>query len=122
NNVDITLGNLPYQKLDGGYGSSAESIYISFVEKSRKISDFVSMIIPAKWYGGGDSRARNFRIFMINSNKIKKIHDFYDCKDVFTEVDFSGGVCYFIYDNNYDGKCLFKTKIGDAYYENDLYL
>ena len=36
---------------------------------------------------------------------IRKLYDFSDSKSIFALADISGGICYFLYDFNYDGPC-----------------
>ena len=64
------------------------------------------MITPAKWYSGGKG-LDTFRASMLNDKRIRKIVDFTDSTDCFPTVDIAGGVCYFLWDNAYDGKCEF---------------
>lgn len=49
------VGNPPYQMMDGGgTGSSAYPIYNKFIEITKGINpNYISMIMPAKWYTGG---------------------------------------------------------------------
>ena len=42
---------------------------------------------------------------MLNDKRIKEIHDFKDAKDCFPGNPPKGGVCYFLWDKNYDGEC-----------------
>ena len=53
--IDAVVGNPPYQVMDGGgNGAAATPIYNKFVQISKLLKpQYVSMIIPARWYGGG---------------------------------------------------------------------
>ena len=101
------VGNPPYQESDGGNNASATPVYNYFVEQAKEINPhYLSMITPAKWYSGGKG-LDTFRANMLNDKRIRKIVDFTDSKDCFPTVDIAGGVCYFLWDNAYDGKCEF---------------
>jgi hypothetical protein len=99
------VGNPPYQVMDGGNKASATPAYNLFVDVAKKINpDYISMIIPAKWYNGGRG-LDDFRIAMLNDTRIKKLVDYEDSNDCFNGVDIAGGVCYFLWDKAYSGLC-----------------
>jgi superfamily II DNA or RNA helicase len=106
-NFDAIVGNPPYQNMDGGNKSSASPIYHYFIEQAKSINPhYLSMIVPAKWYSGGKGLDA-FRKEMLSDRRIVKIFDFSNSLDVFNNVDIAGGICYFLWDNAYNGKCLF---------------
>ena len=100
------VGNPPYQVMDGGgTGSSAIPIYNVFVELAKKLGpSFISMIMPAKWYSGGRG-LDEFRKTMLNDRQIRALFDFEDSRDCFPTVDIAGGVCYFLWQRGFSGKC-----------------
>ena len=105
--LDAIVGNPPYQVMDGGAGVSAVPIYHRFVDIAKQIgSDYVSMIMPAKWYNGGRG-LEQFRNNMLNDKKLRFLYDYIDPHDCFPTVDVAGGVCYFLRDKQYDGLCNF---------------
>ena len=102
---DVVIGNPPYQMNDGGAGSSASPIYHKFVESAKKLNPrFISFIIPARWYNGGKG-LDEFRSTMLSDNRISILHDFQDTKDVFPGLNIRGGICYFLWEKDYQGKC-----------------
>ena len=106
NNLAI-VGNPPYQKEDGGFGKSAESIYPEFVIASMKLNPrYLSMIIPSRWMIGGKG-LEDFRSKIQNDVRMKTIEDFPNPKAVFPDVVVAGGVCYFLRDRDYNGPCMF---------------
>lgn len=110
---DVIIGNPPYQLNDGGNGSSAKPIYHLFIENAKKLNPrYLVMIIPARWYAGGKG-LDEFRTTMLNDRHIKTIIDFPNPKECFPGLNISGGVCYFLRDNNYSGDCTFSNIIGN---------
>lgn len=106
---DVIIGNPPYQLNDDGFGASATPIYQLFVEQAFRMKPrYVSMIIPSRWFAGGKG-LNSFREKMLESKNFRSLVDYLDASEVFNGVTIKGGVCYFLWDKNYDGKCLIKT-------------
>lgn len=97
------VGNPPYQVMDGGgNGAAAVPIYNKFVEITKSISpDYISLIMPAKWYGGGRG-LDEFRENMLNETHIETIFDYPNPKEIFPTANISGGVCYFRWHKGYN--------------------
>ncbi|MCM1141569.1 MAG: Eco57I restriction-modification methylase domain-containing protein, partial [Muribaculum sp.] len=104
--INAITGNPPYQIMDGGgTGSSAIPVYNDFVNIAINLKPKAfSMIMPAKWYSGGRG-LDSFREQMLNDTHISNLIDFQDSRDCFPTVDIAGGVCYFLWDDDYDGEC-----------------
>ena len=101
---DYCIGNPPYQISDGGAQASAMPVYHHFSESAKKIATVVCFVQPSRWMTGGKG-LDNYRNNMIHDNHIRLLHDFADSKDVFAHVDIKGGVCIYLRDKNYEGKC-----------------
>ncbi len=102
---DVIIGNPPYQMSDGGgTGDSAKPLYHLFIENAIKLNPrYLTMIIPSRWMKGGKG-LNEFRQKMMNDTRIKVVHDFEDAKECFSGLHIDGGVCYFLWDRDYDGK------------------
>lgn len=106
---DVIVGNPPYQLESGGFGAQATPIYQLFVEQAFKLKPrYVAMIIPSRWFSGGMGLG-NFRKKMLSSKKFRNLVDFPDASEVFPGVVIRGGICYFLWDEKYEGKCNVST-------------
>jgi hypothetical protein len=102
---DVIVGNPPYQLGDGSGGASdsAIPIYNKFIEQAIKMSpQYLIMIVPSKWMVGGRG-LQKFRDKMVEDRRIKVMYDFENASDCFPGVHIDGGVCYFLWDKDYNG-------------------
>ena len=89
------------------WNSKAKAIYHHFISEAIKLKPrYLVMITPSRWMtkqteGIPDEWVEN----QIHSNHYKVIHDFENSEDCFPSVSIMGGVNYFLYENNYTGKC-----------------
>jgi hypothetical protein len=96
------VGNPPYMEMDGGAQASAKPIYNHFVEIAKKIKPhYISMIMPSRWYAGGRG-LEEFRDSMLSDKRIALLHDFINPEQVFPKTNIRGGICYFLWDENYN--------------------
>ncbi len=105
------VGNPPYQEADGGAGASSIPIYPNFVNIAETLSpDFISIIIPTRWFTGG-KHLDDFRKAMIDDIHIKELHDCLHPEEIFPNTNNRGGICYFLWDINYDNSAPTQVKV-----------
>lgn len=103
---NAVVGNPPYQVGDGSGASddAANPIYQEFVKLSQDLQPhYASIIMPSKWMIGGKVVLKPFRKKMMEDTKISKFYDFEDDQAIFPNAHNDGGVCFFLWDREYDG-------------------
>lgn len=99
---DVVIGNPPYNDNDT---KVATAIYSKFVENGIELAyKYTSFIIPSRWYASGRG-LDSFRTMMLSQKRLKKLVDFEDATMIFPNNKISGGVCYFLADNEQNEYC-----------------
>ena len=107
---DVIIGNPPYQMgfgIEGANSSNAKSIYNLFVSQAIKLNPrYISMITPSRWMTKtSQGIPDNWVDEMLQSHKFEIMHDFLNSNDCFPGVSIMGGVNYFLWNRDYNGKC-----------------
>lgn len=99
---DAIVGNPPYMEMDGGAQASASPIYQHFVQTGKQLKPkYFSFIMPTRWYAGGKG-LDDFRDKMLNDSNLRELHDYLNPEQIFPNTNIRGGVCYFLWDKNYN--------------------
>lgn len=102
---DVIIGNPPYQMTGGGGGTNDSPIYQLFVRQAMELEPrFLSMVIPSRWMAGGRGLSE-FRSQFLADQRVRKLVDYENAKDVFPTVGIGGGACYFLWDRENPGTC-----------------
>jgi site-specific DNA-methyltransferase (adenine-specific) len=109
---DVIVGNPPYQLGSDG-GNRDIPIYNKFIDQAKLLNPrYLTMIIPSRWMAGGLGLS-DFRKSMLEDTRICKLVDFPVANEVFNGVEIKGGVCYFLWDRDYNGLCEVSNVRGD---------
>lgn len=101
---DVVIGNPPYQQMDGGAQASAKPIYHDFVTIIKEIDpNFSTLIMPSRWYAGGRG-LDTFRENMLNDKSISVLNDFLNPESLFPGTNIRGGICFILWEKNYDNE------------------
>ncbi|MEF9967603.1 MAG: Eco57I restriction-modification methylase domain-containing protein, partial [Longicatena sp.] len=99
---EAVVGNPPYQVSDGGAQASARPIYHNFVDIAKSVEPIkLTMIMPSRWYAGGKG-LDEFRNNMINDKHIEQLDDFLHPEEIFPDTNNRGGICYFLWNSDFD--------------------
>ena len=114
---DVIVGNPPYQLNvgnEGGNASKAKAIYHQFIEQAMKLLPrYLVMITPSRWMTRSTEGIPSEWVDkMIESKSFMIMHDYLDSSDCFPGVDIKGGVNYFVWCRDYNGKCEYHLHTG----------
>ena len=109
---DIIIGNPPYQLSFGIQGTNSAnslSIYNNFISNAISLNPkYVSMITPSRWMTKtAQGIPEEWVDKMIKDNRFVSIDDYQYGGDVFSTVEIKGGVSFFLWDRDYNGKCTY---------------
>ena len=113
---DVIIGTPPYQ-LEVGIEKDnyAIPLYHKFIQQAKKLRPrFISMIIPSRWFAGGRGMD-DFREEMLHDTRLQILVDYPNAADCFPGIDLSGGVCYFLWNSEYNGICKIVSNRGKDY-------
>ncbi len=107
------IGNPPYQEQisdEDSNSSLSKQLFPMFIQAAIETgADNVALITPSRWFAG-DAQDKSFlklREFIQENNHIRALYNYKDGKEVFPNTEIKGGVNYFLYDKEYDGKVKF---------------
>lgn len=126
-NFDAVVGNPPYQESvgnDGGNSSKAKAVYNLFLDGAFSLKPrYISMIMPSRWMTKSTEGIQDAWVDkIISCNKFTVMHDYLSSNECFSNVDIKGGVCYYLIDDKYNGKCNYYLHDGDKITERNEYL
>ena len=121
---DAIVGNPPYQVMDRGDCTSSTAIYPRFIDLSCKIkSKYLSLITPSRWMTKqGRGLSEEWADVILNSNHFRFIRDYLNANECFPGVEIKGGICYFLYEAQYKGKCRYVILQNGEITSKDCYL
>ncbi len=106
---DAVVGNPPYQENISDVAdnkSLSKQLFPLFIEEGIKLQPkYLCLITPSRWFTG-DAQDKSFiklREFIKKNNNFRKIVNYSNSKVIFSDVEISGGVNYFIVENGYIG-------------------
>ena len=107
---DIIIGNPPYQLsfgIEGGNSANAKSIYNLFISQAIALNPkYLCMITPSRWMTKtAQGIPEEWVDEMLSYKKFKIIHDFEDATECFPLNEIKGGVNFFLWDSEHEGKC-----------------
>ena len=102
-----TVGNPPYQEMNGSGGTNDAPIYQYFSKMANETSDqYSSLVIKAAWISTGrESLIGPFRHDMISCMALRNMTNYIQADNVFPGTEIKGGICYFFRDKVYHGDC-----------------
>lgn len=109
------VGNPPYQ-VTAESGNRSLPVYNHFIQISKNINpEYISLVVPSRWMSGGLGLTE-FRQSMLEDKRLNRMTDYPDSNQIFPGVEVKGGICYFLWNSNHDGKCEVTTIRGENVY------
>lgn len=113
---DAIVGNPPYQENIGSKSnrSLSKQLFPAFIQAAILMEpEYISLITPSRWFTANaqDRSFLNLRNFIKENNHFVKIVNFLDNRELFNDVNISGGVNYFLYKKDYIGLVEFTETI-----------
>lgn len=104
---NAVVGNPPYQLTGGSGGNNDAPIFQLFSLLANNITtDYTSLIMPARWYAAGrENLLGDYRNTMLTCGHIQKLKTFSNGTDIFSNVEIKGGICYYLFNKQYNGLC-----------------
>lgn len=118
------VGNPPYQIADKGDCTSSTAIYPLFIEIARQLQPaYISMITPSRWMTRqGRGLSDEWVSEMLDCNSFIQIDDYLNASDCFNGVEIKGGVSYFLFSEDYNGRCKYNLHKVDRIINKDVFL
>ncbi len=108
---DAIIGNPPYQK--ELKDTTDDPIYHHFVELAKLLEPrYISMIMPSRWMTASGNEMSAFREKILSDTRFDILHDFLESNYVFQGTSISGGVCFFRWNREHNGKCVYTLHDG----------
>jgi hypothetical protein len=123
-NFTAIIGNPPYQDMGGSGGTNDAPIYQEFCMFASGIKpNYITLVIPSRWFAAGrENLLGNFRSMMLNSRRISKLTSFNNSRELFSNVEIKGGICYYLEESSYDGDCFYTLNNGQSVQSDTLAL
>lgn len=101
------VGNPPYQVMGGSGGNNDAPIYQHFALVAMKLTAYYSsLIMPSRWFAAGrENLLGDFRKHMLSCGRLRKMITYAEGSSLFSNVEIKGGICYYLDDAQYKGKC-----------------
>jgi len=104
---NAVVGNPPYQETGGSGGTNDSPLYQYFALSAEELNpDYISLIMPARWFSGGrENLLGEFRRHMQQNKSLSLLYVYPEAKEIFPTVEIKSGLCYYLHDSSYSGKC-----------------
>ena len=89
---NAVVGNPPYQLVNKGDGNGADPVYHLFIDIARCLSEFGTMIHPARFLFKAGKTPKDWNEKILNDNHFKVVEYWIKSSDVFPNVDVKGGI------------------------------